>query len=162
MDCFVCERVHSRIKGAAVNVRNTRSFEASVLSRSLMGLASQMDDCFVDRLLGRVQVAPEIAADVGGGVLAYVSMKMHWRGHTYTDRDIVVANDQVFMISGCADVDGVFMLIVSRCEMVARVTSACDRFRLTEGLQYLQMVNTRMWFPHMWSWESDVLFLVLS
>ena len=101
MDCFPCERKHSLLKEAAEPVKNTSTFERTVLARALnLHKASLKHDMF-DHLV-RPSQDTSLASDCGVHDLE-VGLELRMDGTIFGQGDVVFDSDTVamFIVAPC-------------------------------------------------------------
>ena len=117
LDAFVGERKHQRIKAAALAVKNTESFEESVLLRVV---AQQLQTlCEADKFRDRLR-SPRPLEGVHG---VSVSSSMVFRGTTLSVGDCMLVDGTLCFVKRCVEVDGVMFLASPRCQKQATVLS---------------------------------------
>jgi len=112
LDCFVHERKHQVAKRAADPVRNTTSFEASVLGRVLLEQARQLDAMRHKRALqGPTSPCREVAAALGAQE-AVVAKSARFDGRLVSVDDCVLFGMQAGVVRACARTgDELFMIV---------------------------------------------------
>ncbi len=117
VDAFVIERIHLRVKCIAENVRNTTSFEGSVLESVLTAHFEELGSRqFGDCLLGRSAVLP-------GFLGARVADGMRNFGIEFRIGDVAMCGDEVTKVEACAqDGDGLFAFV----RLLAKVRDVTD------------------------------------
>jgi hypothetical protein len=141
LDAFVVERTHLKVKAVAEHVRNTRSFEASVLA-SLSTACWNKAAALIGTgcLLGNVAPLP-------GCPGAVVADRMDVLGCEMVLGDVVLLGDSVGAISGCVRCDGELFAFVRRLRIVGRLSAHSVRCDPTAGLD---------------AWPADGLRLALA
>ena len=113
MDTFTCERKHSMVKEAADPVRNTRSFEKSLLSRALVLQASRFHTLRAD---GLIDAAPCDELEEG----ALIAVCIRWHGTKIAEGDVLflVETSEMFWVHGFAQIHGQLALLANACARV--------------------------------------------
>ena len=145
IDCFVLERKHSLLKEAARDTNNTRSFERTVMART-MALqmqelrSAQLTDGFIEGNL-----CPALAALLG--VLeAAVANSISLNGTRIYTGDIIVVDGQPAQVKSCctANVGGEveLYLLLNYFTFVEQLTVMCGKWKSRAGAQ-LRVVSPR-------------------
>lgn len=114
LDCFVHERKHQMLKQCATTIRNTVSFEASVLARVVLEQARQLrsvpDDCSLVGATvedGRVADALQVAR-------AMLAKSLRFGATVFTVGDMVLlGGDKAGLIRACVQAQGALLLVLS-------------------------------------------------
>jgi hypothetical protein len=114
-DCFVMERLHLRVKHVAEPVRNTTSFEESVIAGALHRHFRCLDDSdFADGLKGGVTRHPDFPN-------AELSSKLEFRGMVVSITDFVALDaNTIGEVRACIKYNGILFVhpYVSPCWLV--------------------------------------------
>ena len=110
IDCFVHERKHQVVKRAASAVKNTTSFENSVLGQVLLEQTRQLQADIGDGLIGKVEQQPSLAKAFNAQI-ASVSQKLRFRGVVFGIGDVVVYNGQAAVIKACVESSGLYYFL---------------------------------------------------
>ena len=124
VDTLVCERYHTRTKNIADPIKNTSSFERSVLSRALAGHLNLLQ---VEAVFGSALLQPTFV-DACIGHNAEFSKGMRWKGTEIHADDIVRLNGHPCIVVGCFCSQGAFGLLCQALVFVEEVTAAATRW----------------------------------
>ncbi len=153
LDAFIIERTHLRVKALAEHVKNTTSFEQSVLSGVLTATAQRWQgESSSSGLRGRTARLPGVAG-------ASVADAAEVLGIEVRVGDVVVRGASVAEIAACADQHGELFLFVVPMDSVRQVTSHCDCHRKVQGLAVWRAIDA----AHAVAWQqlADGTVLVL-
>ncbi len=122
LDCFVHERKHQMLKRTGTAVKNTVTFEASVLSRVVLQQARQLKSLLVeDGLVGRTSQSSKVAVAFGAPT-ATVGRSLSCNGLAVGVGDVVLFDGQAGVVEACAAVAGRIYLLLSLLRRVAKHT----------------------------------------
>ena len=112
VDCFVHERKHQVMKRCADAIKNTRTFEASVLGRVLLEQCRQVTSAPPSRtILGGVQPCPFLQAPLMASTVN-IGKGLVYDGLQVKVDDIVMFGEQVGKVVACASADDRLVLVV--------------------------------------------------
>lgn len=160
IDEFVPERKNAMAKAAMTDVKNTRCFERSVLSRALILHRAQLQRTSFVNALGSEHPCPELAHELGVGE-AFIDVHVTIEGLHISHGDVVYAKDIVFYAVGFARVGSEFLMLAHPCVALEVVASSALRYSVAAewGLYKLQGVAIKL--PSMWTFEADGSLVVL-
>ena len=154
LDTFVLERKHQPIKRCAQNVHNTKVFERSVMSRSLVMQVRKLQSCKIGNcLMGKSKMMHGVQ----------VCSQVRFDGCTASVGDVVCLDRNCFMlVDYCLQVTGVLTLVGRELQPTERVTPCSFRCNLVADLVQVQLVDgALLQLVHAWSVEDDGHYLVL-
>ena len=129
LDAFVIERMHLAVKAVAEPMKNTRSFEQSVLSSLLTKtLSCDREADFGDGLLGRTQRLPGLGVDI------LLGDAMRVLGVDIFVDDVVLRGQAAGFVRACALEGGELFLFVAPLQEEPRITEHCSVARLMPEL----------------------------
>lgn len=129
LDAFVIERMHLAVKAVAEPVKNTKSFEQSVMSSLLTKtLSSDREGDFGDGLLGRTQRLPGLGVDI------LLGDAMRVLGVDLFVDDVVLRGQAAGFVRACALEGGELFFFVAPLQEEPRITEHCSVGRLMPEL----------------------------
>lgn len=142
-DCFVVERSHQLPKFVATAVKNTGSFEKSVIARAFLHRLQALAD-WDERpgLRGKKAFFEELGITLASA--GYLS------GMTLNAGDLVLAMGYVISLTAVAEQNAQFGLLGYTCELVHRSSSSCATYKLSSSLSFLWLED-RVRRAHCWS-----------
>ena len=111
-----------------------------------------------DGLVGKTEACPELATAHGASELA---ARMMFCGFDVSVNDIILVDDQVARVAGCARVDQNLRLLVRLADRLANVTDTASQWTLQEHLRILDPAAVRLRHVAGWTAEAANRFLVL-
>ncbi len=126
LDAFVIERTHLSIKQLAEDVKNTRSYERSVLSGFLCGVLRDSRELGGDRLLGRTALLP--------GSAARVADRAEVQKQEFTVGEIVLKSGEVAELKACALEASELFFVVQRLQLVGEASPHYGTYERVPGL----------------------------
>jgi hypothetical protein len=158
LDTFVLERKHQPIKASAQHIKNTQSFERSVLSRVLVSQERRvLEYSFGNtKMLGKVMTDQSLL-----GRAVVFSWRVRTTGSvTVSSGDVVATNGTYLEVRACAKMDDQFFLVGNELQVLEKQsTSACTCLR-SARLSYTPVDSAR--HVHAWAIQSDGSYVVLS
>jgi hypothetical protein len=145
LDAFIIERTHLLVKGIAEHVRNTSTFEASVMSGvmtaafKVAGVAS-----LGDSLLGKV-------ANLPGHPHIQVADKMAIHNFEVAYGDVILRGDSAGIIVACALENEQLMVVVDlmvQCSKVSDHTRAFQRVGSTDVWHASEVSHCIAWYTN--------------
>jgi hypothetical protein len=121
LDAFVGERKHGGMKRQADGVKNTVTFEHTIISRAVCSQLSWLED---PANLADGLIAPSDSpglATLERCSAAAVSSAMAWTGTRICIGDCLLLNDIVHILEACAALDGDLAVVTSRYAKVGQV-----------------------------------------
>ena len=153
LDAFIIERTHLSVKSIAENIRNTTSFEESVLCGLLTATAARWREGVVGPgLRGRRAPMPGVAS-------ALIADAMDVFGTGLRVGDVVVRGTDVGEIAACAQEQGELFVLVVQLGKERQLTSHCDCHRKVPGLAVWRAIDVVLAVA--WQQLSDGIVLVL-
>lgn len=126
LDAFVIERTHLQVKAIAQHVKNTTSYERSVLA-GLLTVAFRQDaePLATARLVGRTATLPGFFPRV------LVADRLEVFGFGVAVDDVVLRGHAAALVTACAEQDGEHFLVVAPLELAETITRSASMFRQT-------------------------------
>ena len=129
VDCFVLERSHLTARDVADNVKNTRSFErsvlAGVLNKQIYGLK---------KMVASGAMLDFRSAPMPGYPQAQVADNMNFKGQHISVGDVVLSGDNAAgVVLACAQEGDEFFVIVETLVLIEQVTPQSATWRMGVG-----------------------------
>lgn len=161
LDCFVHERKHQMLKRAGTPVKNTLTYEASVLSRALLEQTRQLNNFTAgDGLLGDSTQSIRLARSLRGAD-ARIAKSMQCRGATVGVGDVVFAGQLAGMVKCCAKVDDQLVCVMCLLQKSKSVTLFASEYAILDDLVAIDMRQEGWFVPYCWSQKDEQALLVL-
>lgn len=163
LDCFVHERKHQGVKAFGTTIKNTSSFESSVLARAIVEQRRQIQGISLgDSLVGpAVQDERLVNALAPGTRLAKA---LSYKGLLVGVNDVVLFDDQAALVKACAQMqDGMLVLLfclLSRTEGGSAYTLWRPEGPVVNGLRLDGSVVVSL--PYAWTFQEDGRVLSLQ
>lgn len=162
LDCFVLERKHQVSKGFGTAIKNTSSFERSVLSRALLEQSRQLQNAKMsDSLLGGV--VSDATLSKAFGPEARFAKSLQHGGLVVGVNDVVFYGADAGVVMACVEVqDGVFVIVLRPLVRIGGGNAHTTWRQATTALRGLRLGGSvQMSLPYAWAWEGagDVLTL---
>jgi len=154
LDCYVGERGHAAIKACALTLGNTDIFEASLLRRMFAHTVACLRD--LETLWGHL-LKPKPSVFFGGPV----AKAMMFGGTLYARDDVVLACNEVFVISCFMFVGGEFHMVASQLITEEEVTPSSYRCLRSEDSQSMPLAGMTLRFAASWYWSDERHALVI-
>ena len=152
MDCFVHERKHQVLKATANPVKNTSSFESSLLSRVLLEQARQIKASPADRGLVQPICAEPALLEALGVNAASVGHEIRRDGLQLSAGDLVIFGRQAGFVRCGVEAQGLLLALV---EPLARVSVAESSSIWTSqqqvGLLAVDLDEVELMLPYCWT-----------
>jgi len=164
IDCFVGERTHLRVKETANPIKNTETFELSVLERLYADLPESADQAFSTRLR-QPMLAPEVCREVGGDH-AWMGLGVRWQGLEIKERDVVFIDGTLLkvMAAACVSDRGSYRYYLVGCEheRISKMTRMASRYQAAgRGQASLCLLNPgNLRLPTMYFYHGDDLIVI--
>ena len=159
LDCFVHERKHQIVKDAATHIKNTRSFEHSVLSTVLNATIEQMEKVVPSGLLPPTASHPDLSSAFGAP--CRVSNQMRF-GFVYIGvGDFLFLGRSACLVEACVAVGDDLQCIVCPLELLDRPSGSTSVWRRTEGMELLKP-SCLMRHAACWTKRDDGCFVALG
>lgn len=154
LDCFVHERKHQILKRAASSIKNTSSFEASVLSRALLEQTRQLDALAADRcLVGDASPNAALALALGAAQ-AHVAKALRFDGLQLAVGDIVLGDQIAGEVRACCASKNGYCLLLQPLERMESA-SFSSVWRKAAGLVALELGDMGITLPYAWTPLAD-------
>ena len=154
LDAFVIERQHLMVKAVAEPIRNTSTFEASVLA----SLVNVQIRCVRELKLGSSLIGrTRPLVDVPGVV---VSDKMTIHNFTVAVDDIIMRGVEVAAVVACAEQGSHLFAFVAPLNKVAQVTRQAAKYRRAPMLAVWRALDVQQCLA--WKDEADGTVMVLA
>lgn len=143
LDCFVHERKHQALKAAASKVRNTGTYEASVLGEVLLEQARQLDGLPPERgLVGRAVAHPELGQALGMSPTTQSARNLRCEGLQVGVGDLVLFGSQAGLVQLCGHCEGFLFVVVTLLECLRRDDwSSSWRAKADRGVRVCALVS---------------------
>ena len=151
LDCFVVERSHQLPKLMATPVKNTASFEKSVVARSLLVRLRNLEDFHIENgLRGRLEAFPELAAALGKGDVLIAAEAM-LAGVSLFSRDMVRMGKYVLSFRAaisCAEDVGILGHLG---DVVEQLSATAKVYKMQPSMSLLWVEGLPICPCHAWS-----------
>ena len=163
IDCFVGERTHHRAKDVSEFVRNTTSFEYSVMVRMYVDLPEVADECFAT-VLHRRRPANEMCALIGGSQ-AWLGDALKWQGLQLSKYDVIFVDGAVVQVhaAACAKHGESYPhFLIGRPYLRARtITSMASRWTaMGEDLGFFQLLPGNVRLPQLCFFDGADIIVI--
>ena len=150
--CLVHERKHQAIKSAASHIKNTSSYEKSVLLSVVNTSLILMQGIVKSSLTEPHDICDELAA--GLGEPCRVSMRMRFEFMNMAKGDLLFVAESACIVSACVAYGLNFGLLVHPMELLERSSATTSRWQRLGDLQFLPL--TKGLVRHATSWYSKL------
>ena len=156
LDCFVVERLHQRAKGVANNIRNTRSYERSVLAGVLAIHRNtlRMPGSPVFGLVGRTAPLPKYLEATIGNRLVH-------QGLHISVGDMVFAGDAMGCVAACCMQDGMLYMVVEEMLFHRQATKRSTIWQRPAAMSLKVWCADRLNLAVAWSAKDPITVLRL-
>lgn len=137
LDCFVHERKHQAIKAESEYIRNTQTYEQSVLKAVHLAQLQQQHTVLPSGLVGARAPCPMLAAAIGRP--CEVANAMRCRFVPYGVGDVLFCADKAVQVSACVLAGSDLMCIVRMLALLERPSRTTSRWRITDALYLLDL-----------------------
>ena len=144
--CNFYERKHKTVKQFADTVQNTRIFEVSVTSRTLLENMRQLrKTTFQDCLIGEARSCPALALCVRAQC-AEVASSVCFGGVTYAIGDAVFVDGECATVTCCACLEkDRFVLIIEGWSRVKKLSASSSTWRPTRTNRCVIFGSSQVW-----------------
>ena len=150
LDCFVHERKHQVIKEAASHIKNTTSYEKSVLVPVVNTYLHLMQGIVKSSLTLPRDACDELAACLGQP--CRISLRMRFEFMNLAKGDLLFVAESACMVSACVAYGFEFGLLVHPMHLLERSSVTTSRWQRLGDLQFLPL--TKGLVRHAASWFS--------
>jgi len=160
LDCFVHERKHQVIKAQATDVKNTRSFERSVLMPVCNSMLHLMEGMQPSGLTGPTSRAMELDATFAAPVSVAARMTYAWM--QFSKGDVLWECRSAVMVLGCVSFNGGFGLLVEPLRLLNRPSSTTSVWTRTGDTQAAVLEPHLFRHANAWFTKDDGSLVVLG
>ena len=164
LDCFVHERKHQVVKRAGTTIKNTSTYESSVLGRVLLEQWRQLQGCNLeDTLVGQHAHDDTLSASVGERVRVACAVRYGGLEMSMDDLVLVKGSASAYRILGCVflETSNRLALLVQHLERVS-AKPAHSTYRLKNEWYCLALEGSlEVSLPHCWTWSGDGRVVIL-
>jgi hypothetical protein len=152
IDCFVIERQHLIIKNIATHIRNTQTFERSVLGGVCTSIGPDTES-LTNGLVGHVAPLP-------GYFGVSVADKLRFLGLQVTLDDMVLWSGKVGSVVACAAEGDQYFVFVDTLQVVSPLSKQAHVYRADGGRELWPVTNLRLALA--WYLKDDGDWVVLG
>lgn len=157
LDCSVHERKHQIVKQAADAIKNTSSYEASVLGRVLVTQLRQLENTKKDKtLIGNTGLHAELSQQLGSAV--HLGKSLLYRDTVIGVGDVLLFHGEGGIVRACGEHDSKLFVLLQLCRRDGFCTFGATTLR-PQGealhLLYLDSVRESFSLAFAWAWASD-------
>lgn len=163
LDCFVLERKHQGVKAFGTTIKNTSSFESSVLARALVDQRRQIQGISLgDSLLGPAVQDERLSNALGPGTR--LAKALTHRGLLVGVDDVVLFSGQAALVKACAQMQNKMLVLLVCLLSRAGGGSAYTMWRpeasVVHGIRLEGSVVVSL--PYAWTFQDDGSVLSLQ
>ena len=147
LDCWVHERKHQSLKRAANDVKNTSTFEQSVLARVVLDQSRQLQRLELGEGLSGKSVADVSLARSIGALSAEVAKGMTLRNLSVKVNDVVLFADHAGIVRSCIKTDDKLLFAIELLRQ-SKPDHIHKPYVTTFNTCYSTVIAMHIWFSH--------------
>lgn len=163
LDCFAVERAHLLPKAVSEAIKNTSSFEKSVIARTVGSRLRSLRDAdnFEETRLLEERLAPSLVG-VLSGPAPHLAAEADLCGLVLASGDFVFFDGHAMVLSGVGRAAEGFFLLGQLATESRRLSRSAAEWRLEQGSSLAWLAGKRVRRAHAWSTRASGDLLVLQ